>query len=30
MLFEVVENSNLIFSSGLAYLKQPLAAKAPS
>ena len=28
--FEVVVNSNLNFSSGFAYLKQPLAAKAPS
>ena len=29
-VFEVVVNSNLNFSSGFAYLKQPLAAKAPS
>src|SRR5210317_351563 len=28
--FEVVVNSNLNFSSGFAYLKQPLAANAPS
>jgi len=27
---DVVENSNLSFSSGLAYLKHPRAAKAPS
>ena len=28
--FDAVVNSNLYFSLGLAYLKQPLAARAPS
>ena len=29
-VFEEVVNSNLYFSSGFAYLKHPLAARAPS